>query len=132
MALNLRVPQKSNMQTAGTSGMLLGRRCSAAFNVPRGAEYRERCGAQVSIVTQSGTNSSHATTRKTLTFENKFLIISGSDIGSRYVNRYCRAMLSCLGAAKSTLWVEGVRNENSPGCFYRDLSCRLLPAECCF
>ena len=84
MALNLRVPQKANMQTTGTSGMLLGADAVREFNVPRGAEHRERSGAQVSIVTQSGTNSSHATTRKTLTFENKFLTISRLDIGSRY------------------------------------------------
>ena len=72
MALNLRVPQKANMQTAGTGGMLLGGDAVRTFNVPRGAEYRERPGAQVSIVTQSGTNSSHATTRKTLTFEDNY------------------------------------------------------------
>src|SRR6185437_2132292 len=107
MALNLRVPQKANMQTTSTSGMLLGGRCSTAFNVPRGAEYRERSGAQVSIVTQSGTNSSHATTRKTLTFENKFLIISGSDIGSRYRKPILQSDAVLLGRGQIDALVKG-------------------------
>lgn|SRR5690242_16277988 len=105
MALNLRVPQKANMQTAGTSGMLLGGDAVRTFNVPRGAEYRERSGAQVSIVTQSGTNSSHATTRKT--FENKFLIISGSDIGSRYRKPILQSDAASLGRGQIDALVKG-------------------------
>lgn len=53
---------ENNMQPAGTSGMLLGVDAVREFNVLRdsyGAEYGKRPGAQVSIVTQSGTNSFH-------------------------------------------------------------------------
>jgi hypothetical protein len=50
---------ENNMQPAGSSGMLLGVDAVREFNVERdtyGAEYGKRPGAQVSIVTQSGTN----------------------------------------------------------------------------
>jgi hypothetical protein len=53
---------ENNMQPAGTSGMLLGVDAVREFNVLRdsyGAEYGKRPGAQVSIVTQSGTNGFH-------------------------------------------------------------------------
>lgn len=53
---------ENNMQPAGTSGMLLGVDAVREFNVQRdsyGAEYGKRPGAQVSIVTQSGTNRFH-------------------------------------------------------------------------
>ncbi|HXA57133.1 MAG TPA: carboxypeptidase-like regulatory domain-containing protein [Candidatus Acidoferrum sp.] len=53
---------ENNMQPAGTSGMLLGVDAVQEFNVQRdtyGAEYGKRPGAQVSIVTQSGTNHFH-------------------------------------------------------------------------
>ncbi len=53
---------ENNMQPGGTSGMLLGVDAVREFHVLRdsyGAEYGKRPGAQVSIVTQSGTNSFH-------------------------------------------------------------------------
>jgi Carboxypeptidase regulatory-like domain/TonB-dependent Receptor Plug Domain len=53
---------ENNMQPGGTSGQLLGVDAVQEFNVLRdsyGAEYGKRPGAQVSIVTQSGTNQWH-------------------------------------------------------------------------
>ena len=53
-----------NMQPAGTSGQLLGVDAIREFNVVTGAygaEYGKRPGAQVSIVTNSGTNQWHGT-----------------------------------------------------------------------
>ena len=53
---------ENNMQPGGTSGQLLGVDAVREFNVLRdsyGAEYGKRPGAQVSIVTQSGTNQWH-------------------------------------------------------------------------
>ena len=53
---------ENNMQPGGTSGMLLGVDAVREFNVLRdsyGAEYGKRPGAQVTIVTQSGTNNWH-------------------------------------------------------------------------
>jgi hypothetical protein len=53
---------ENNMQPAGASGMLLGIDAVREFNVQRdsyGAEYGKRPGAQVSIVTQSGTDHWH-------------------------------------------------------------------------
>jgi len=53
---------ENNMQPGGTSGMLLGVEAVREFNVQRdsyGAEYGKRPGAQVAIVTQSGTNQWH-------------------------------------------------------------------------
>ena len=50
---------ENNMQPAGTSGQLLGVEAVREFNVLRdsyGAEYGKRPGAQVAIVTRSGTN----------------------------------------------------------------------------
>jgi len=53
---------ENNMQPGGTSQQLLGVDAVREFNVLRdtyGAEYGKRPGAQVSIVTQSGTNQFH-------------------------------------------------------------------------
>ncbi|MGH9352564.1 MAG: carboxypeptidase regulatory-like domain-containing protein [Terriglobia bacterium] len=53
-----------NMQPGGTSGLLLGVDAVREFNVltdTYGAEYGKRPGAQVAIVTQSGTNQVHGT-----------------------------------------------------------------------
>ena len=53
---------ENNMQPGGTSGQLLGVDAVREFNILRdtyGAEYGKRPGAQVSIVTQSGTNQWH-------------------------------------------------------------------------
>src|SRR5579862_4752188 len=53
---------ENNMQPGGTSGMLLGVDAVREFNVQRdsyGAEFGKRPGAQVMIVTQSGTNQWH-------------------------------------------------------------------------
>ena len=53
---------ENNMQPGGTSGTLLGVDAVREFQVLRdsyGAEYGKRPGAQVSIVTQSGTNGFH-------------------------------------------------------------------------
>ena len=53
---------ENNMQPGGTSGQLLGVESVQEFNVLRdsyGAEYGKRPGAQVIIVTQSGTNQLH-------------------------------------------------------------------------
>jgi hypothetical protein len=53
---------ENNMQPGGTSGELLGVESVREFNVLRdnyGAEYGKRPGAQVVIVTQSGTNELH-------------------------------------------------------------------------
>ena len=53
---------ENNMQPGGTSGLLLGVDAVREFNVLRdsyGAEYGKRPGAQVAIVTQSGTNAWH-------------------------------------------------------------------------
>jgi hypothetical protein len=53
---------ENNMQPGGTSGELLGVDAVREFNVLRdsyGAEYGKHPGAQVSIVTQSGTNQFH-------------------------------------------------------------------------
>ncbi len=53
---------ENNMQPGGTSGQLLGVDAVREFNVLRdsyGAEYGKRPGAQVSIITQSGTNQWH-------------------------------------------------------------------------
>ncbi|MGH9454780.1 MAG: carboxypeptidase regulatory-like domain-containing protein, partial [Terriglobia bacterium] len=53
-----------NMQPGGTSGLLLGVDAVREFNVltdTYGAEYGKRPGAQVAIVTQSGTNQLHGT-----------------------------------------------------------------------
>jgi hypothetical protein len=53
---------ENNMQPGGTSGQLLGVDAVREFNIYRdsyGAEYGKRPGAQVSIVTQSGTNRWH-------------------------------------------------------------------------
>lgn len=53
-----------DMQPGGTSGQLLGVDAAREFNVLRdtyGAEYGKRPGAQVSIVTESGTNQLHGT-----------------------------------------------------------------------
>lgn len=53
---------ENNMQPGGTSGQLLGVDAVREFNVFRdsyGAEYGKRPGAQVSIITQSGTNRWH-------------------------------------------------------------------------
>ncbi len=53
---------ENNMQPGGTSGQLLGVDAVREFNVYRdltAAEYGKRPGAQVSIVTQSGTNQWH-------------------------------------------------------------------------
>src|ERR1700731_4701560 len=53
---------ENNMQPGGTSGMLLGVDAVREFNVQRdsyGAEFGKRPGAQVVIVTQSGTNQWH-------------------------------------------------------------------------
>jgi len=53
---------ENNMQPGGTSGMLLGVDAVREFNVQRdsyGAEYGKRPGAQVVIVTRSGTNAWH-------------------------------------------------------------------------
>jgi len=53
---------ENNMQPGGTSGMLLGVDAVREFNVERdsyGAEYGKRPGAQVVIVTRSGTNAWH-------------------------------------------------------------------------
>jgi hypothetical protein len=55
---------ENNMQPGGTSGMLLGVDAVREFNVQRdsyGAEFGKRPGAQVMIVTQSGTNQWHGT-----------------------------------------------------------------------
>ena len=55
---------ENNMQPGGTSGMLLGVNAVREFNVQRdsyGAEFGKRPGAQVVIVTQSGTNQWHGT-----------------------------------------------------------------------
>jgi Carboxypeptidase regulatory-like domain len=54
-----------NMQPAATSGQLLGVDAVREFNVATGAygaEYGKRPGAQVSILTNSGTNQWHGTT----------------------------------------------------------------------
>ncbi|HEV2500846.1 MAG TPA: carboxypeptidase-like regulatory domain-containing protein [Terriglobia bacterium] len=54
-----------NMQPGGTSGLLLGVDAVREFNVltdAYGAEYGKRPGAQVAIVTQSGSNQYHGTT----------------------------------------------------------------------
>ncbi|HEV2494480.1 MAG TPA: carboxypeptidase-like regulatory domain-containing protein [Terriglobia bacterium] len=53
-----------NMQPGGTSGQLLGVEAVREFNVLKdtyGAEYGKRPGAQVTIVTESGTNQLHGT-----------------------------------------------------------------------
>ena len=53
---------ENNMQPGGTSGDLIGVEAVREFNVLRdnyGAEYGKRPGAQVTIVTQSGTNQLH-------------------------------------------------------------------------
>ncbi len=53
---------ENNMQPGGPSGNLLGVEAVREFNVLRdsyGAEYGKRPGAQVTIVTQSGTNQLH-------------------------------------------------------------------------
>lgn len=53
---------ENNMQPGGTSGELLGMEAVREFNVLRdnyGAEYGKRPGAQVLIVTRSGTNELH-------------------------------------------------------------------------
>jgi hypothetical protein len=53
---------ENNMQPGGPSGQLLGVEAVREFNVQRdsyGAEYGKRPGAQVAIVTQSGTNQWH-------------------------------------------------------------------------
>lgn len=53
---------ENNMQPGGASGNLLGVEAVREFNVLRdsyGAEYGKRPGAQVTIVTQSGTNQLH-------------------------------------------------------------------------
>jgi Carboxypeptidase regulatory-like domain len=53
-----------NMQPTGTSGQLLGVDAVREFNVAMGtygAEYGKRPGAQVSIITDSGTNQWHGT-----------------------------------------------------------------------
>ncbi len=53
---------ENNMQPAGTSGQLLGVDAVREFNVLRdtyGAQYGKRPGAQVVIITQSGTNQWH-------------------------------------------------------------------------
>ncbi len=53
---------ENNMQPGGASGQLLGVESVREFNVLRdsyGAEYGKRPGAQVIIVTQSGTNTLH-------------------------------------------------------------------------
>ncbi|HTY84590.1 MAG TPA: carboxypeptidase-like regulatory domain-containing protein, partial [Silvibacterium sp.] len=53
---------ENNMQPGGTSGQLLGVESVQEFNVLRdsyGAEYGKRPGAQVLILTQSGTNQLH-------------------------------------------------------------------------
>ncbi len=53
---------ENNMQPGGTSGQLLGVDAVREFNVLRdsyGAEYGKHPGGQVSIVTQSGTNTWH-------------------------------------------------------------------------
>ncbi len=53
---------ENNMQPGGTSQQLLGVDAVREFNVLRdsyGAEYGKRPGAQVLIVTQSGTNQLH-------------------------------------------------------------------------
>jgi Carboxypeptidase regulatory-like domain len=53
---------ENNMQPGGTSGMLLGVDAVRDFNVQRdsyGAEFGKRPGAQVIIVTQSGSNQWH-------------------------------------------------------------------------
>jgi len=53
---------ENNMQPGGASGELLGVEAVREFNVVRdsyGAEYGKHPGAQVSIVTQSGTNQLH-------------------------------------------------------------------------
>ncbi len=53
---------ENNMQPGGPSGDLLGVEAVREFNVLRdsyGAEYGKRPGAQVTIVTQSGTNQLH-------------------------------------------------------------------------
>jgi hypothetical protein len=55
---------ENNMQPAGASGQLLGVDAVREFNVLRdsyGAEYGKHPGAQVVIVTQSGTNDWHGT-----------------------------------------------------------------------
>jgi hypothetical protein len=55
---------ENNMQPGGTSQELLGVDAVREFNVLRdsyGAEYGKRPGAQVTIVTQSGTNQLHGT-----------------------------------------------------------------------
>jgi Carboxypeptidase regulatory-like domain len=55
---------ENNMQPGGTSQELLGVDAVREFNVLRdsyGAEYGKRPGGQVTIVTQSGTNSLHGT-----------------------------------------------------------------------
>jgi Carboxypeptidase regulatory-like domain len=55
---------ENNMQPGGTSGMLLGVDAVREFNVLRdsyGAEFGKRPGAQVVMVTQSGTNHWHGT-----------------------------------------------------------------------
>ena len=55
---------ENNMQPGGTSGMLLGVDAVREFNVQRdsyGAEFGKRPGAQVMIVTQSGSNQWHGT-----------------------------------------------------------------------
>ena len=53
---------ENNMQPGGTSGMLMGVEAVREFNVQRdsyGAEFGKHPGAQVVIVTQSGTNQWH-------------------------------------------------------------------------
>jgi hypothetical protein len=53
---------ENNMQPGGTSGVLLGVEAVREFNVLRdsyGAEYGKHPGAQVTIVTQSGSNNLH-------------------------------------------------------------------------
>ncbi len=90
---------ENNMQPGGASGLLLGVDAVREFNVLRdtyGAEYGKHPGAQVAIVTQSGTNQLHG---------NVFEFLRNNDLDAR---EFLRPRLRAALPAQS-IWGVGGR-----------------------
>ena len=109
---------ENNMQPGGTSGQLLGVDAVREFNVLRdsyGAEYGKHPGAQVLIVTQSGTNNWHGSA---------YEFLRNNDLDSRnFFDIHGRAAVS----AQSVRSLAGRADPEGQNVLLREL--RRIPAE---
>ena len=110
---------ENNMQPGGTSGELLGVDAVREFNVLRdsyGAEYGKHPGAQVVIVTQSGTNQWHGSA---------YEFLRNNDLDSR---NYLRHRIGAAGfPAQSVRSLHGRADPEGQDICLREL--RRIPAE---